>query len=724
MARDLFQEYGVVPASAPAQGGGRDLFAEFGVQVKPETFNPTEGNSFLQNSMIGAGKAVVDTGRGVRQLLSKIGIGDEKAIQQEIDDAKERDKAVMGTGGGLVGNIGGQIATALLPGAALTKGGQALMAVPRLGQIGSGLAAAGQALTAPASIKAAAMAGGALGAVQPVASDDMGRLANIAFGAGGAAAGQYAGGKIANWLDTRSKEKLAELLAKQSQNSVKDATLATAKEAGYVVPPSMQDGGFIARAAEGLSGKYKTNQLAGIRNQKVTDSLARQALGLPEDAPLTSEAMQALRARAFQSGYEPVAGAGKVVTDDAYKAAMDAIVSKYQGAAADFPGVASTSVSDFINGNGKAAVSAPRSAWVDSAGSVVSDDVVPKMPKIRNLLEEIKRAGGVSVGEHGELGQGINKAAPGLLNKKSGMSSDSLAEWMVQNGWISKADATFADQNLTGGAPELARDMLRSALDKETVVHPANSSRWFEFQDAMKYMDDAGVKRVTLPGEQVPGGMRVPSFDAGNGLKMSQILRGEADAAFRAGDNALGKAKKEAAKAIEDQIERHLASDGGAGAEAADMLKNFRDARKLIAKSHDVEKAIKEGGGNVDATKLAAMLQRGKPLSDELRTIAAFANNFRDVANVPKSGHANPFTVLDFGTAGLGYGVSPYAALMPLGRVAARHAILSGPAQRAMGPQYEMSMLAKLLADPNTQMAIRRGAMPASLAGALQAAQE
>ena len=159
MARDLFQEYGVVPASAPAQGGGRDLFAEFGVQVKPETFNPTEGNSFLQNSMIGAGKAVVDTGRGVRQLLSKIGIGDEKAIQQEIDDAKERDAALMSTGGGMVGNIGGQIAMTLLPGGAAVKAGKAMGAVPALGAAGRGLAAAGQALTMPSTLKAAALAG-------------------------------------------------------------------------------------------------------------------------------------------------------------------------------------------------------------------------------------------------------------------------------------------------------------------------------------------------------------------------------------------------------------------------------------------------------------------------------------------------------------------------------------------------------------------------------------
>jgi hypothetical protein len=58
------------------------------------------------------------------------------------------------------------------------------------------------------------------------------------------------------------------------------------------------------------------------------------------------------------------------------------------------------------------------------------------------------------------------------------------------------------------------------------------------------------------------------------------------------------------------------------------LLKNFRNARQLMAKAHTVEDAIVEGGGTVNARKLAQRVQAGKPMTGELATIGNFANNF------------------------------------------------------------------------------------------------
>jgi hypothetical protein len=182
-------------------------------------------------------------------------------------------------------------------------------------------------------------------------------------------------------------------------------------------------------------------------------------------------------------------------------------------------------------------------------------------------------------------------------------------------------------------------------------------------------------------------GLRVPAFDAGDAIKMTQVLRDQAGAAYGAGNKELGKAYREASKAIEDQLERHLAKQGKEGAEA---LKNFRDARQLMAKSHSVESAIVEGGGKVNARVLGAALQRGKPLTDELKTIGAFANNFKDVARVPESGWANPITTLDaFGTAGMAAMDAGIGSIgLPAARLASRYGILSQPYQKAFtGPQ-------------------------------------
>lgn len=141
--------------------------------------------SFGENMLAGVGKAITDTGRGLRQIGSYVGFGDKAAIQQEIDDAKRLDAPLMNTGGGLTGNIGGQIGMALGPGTVL-KGAAML---PQLARVAPMLSAAGSAAIVPKTIAGAATVGAAQGAVQPVASDDS-RLMNMALGAGGGTAGQ------------------------------------------------------------------------------------------------------------------------------------------------------------------------------------------------------------------------------------------------------------------------------------------------------------------------------------------------------------------------------------------------------------------------------------------------------------------------------------------------------------------------------------------------------
>jgi hypothetical protein len=260
---------------------------------------------------------------------------------------------------------------------------------------------------------------------------------------------------------------------------------------------------------------------------------------------------------------------------------------------------------------------------------------------------------------------------------------------MHQRGWINQAEMDSAE-NMTGGAQELAKDMLRSALNGDRIVHPSQQEAWYAYDKAMEQIAEAGLKKVTIPGSagELSGGLRVKGFDAANGIKMIQILRDEASDAFRVGDSALGKAKREAAKALEDQIERGLA---GMGKDGADLLKNFRDARTLMAKSHNVEKALVAEGGQVNAKVLGAALQRGKPLTGELKTIGAFANNFKDVAGVPKSGHANPFTIMDFG-----FGAATGNPTLPMARVAARYGLLSGKGQKMFAkPDYQPGLLTR-----------------------------
>lgn len=177
--------------------------------------------------------------------------------------------------------------------------------------------------------------------------------------------------------------------------------------------------------------------------------------------------------------------------------------------------------------------------------------------------------------------------------------------------------------------------------------------------------------------------LKSPSFDATAAIEKVKQLRTAADDAFRSGNTDIGQASKKAAAAIENALENHLSKTG-----QTDLLDKFRDARQLIAKTYSVEKAANTTTGTIDAKKLAAQLQRGKPLSGELKSIAQFSQAFPKASQTPETmGSLPQFSPLDY-FAGLVGGAStggPGAAAI-LARPAMRAAALSSPVQNRLIP--------------------------------------
>jgi hypothetical protein len=109
----------------------------------------------LTNFLAGAGKAFADTGRGLGQFVPTVTQDGRIAplvSRQSVDESRRLDKPLMDTGAGIAGNITGNLGLAA--------------AVP----VGS-------------TVRGAALAGGALGAVQPVGENDF-RTFNTILGAG------------------------------------------------------------------------------------------------------------------------------------------------------------------------------------------------------------------------------------------------------------------------------------------------------------------------------------------------------------------------------------------------------------------------------------------------------------------------------------------------------------------------------------------------------------
>lgn len=172
----------------------RDLKTQAQVQADRQLYDPTKGMSTFDKAMAGAGKAVADTGLGLRQLGARVfgSPEDVKRLQGEVAESRRLDSPLMSTGAGVTGNVGGNIAMALLPGGVVRGAGTALSAVPRAAQLAQALQAGGTAMMAPTSITGAGALGAVQGALQPSVSDSE-TMKNIGMGAGAGAGGATIG---------------------------------------------------------------------------------------------------------------------------------------------------------------------------------------------------------------------------------------------------------------------------------------------------------------------------------------------------------------------------------------------------------------------------------------------------------------------------------------------------------------------------------------------------
>jgi hypothetical protein len=183
-----------------------------------------------------------------------------------------------------------------------------------------------------------------------------------------------------------------------------------------------------------------------------------------------------------------------------------------------------------------------------------------------------------------------------------------------------------------------------------------------------------------------------PDFDSRSGLEYIKTLRQQATddltgANITSESRALGNARRQAADAIEDLIGRQVAQSGN-----PQLMRQFDEARRLIAKTYTVQNAL-ETTGNVNASKLAQLLRKDRPLSPELTTAARFAGAFPRAAAMPERVGGPGVSALDAWTAagGAGLGVafqSPAAALplvaMPVARYGARNLALSRALQNRL----------------------------------------
>lgn len=187
------------------------------------------------------------------------------------------------------------------------------------------------------------------------------------------------------------------LQTQQQANLPRDLALQRAQAEGYMTTPGSVapvSGRFVM--AERIAGKTMLEQMMSARNQQTTDRLARRALDVGDDVPLTYDTTKAVRAEEFTKGYAPIKNLGNIVTDPDYVNNLAAIEQRYRGAAGSFPQAVPQTVTKLVDnhlvGNFDAAdaVSRIRDLRNDAAASFRRNepDVGFAQRGIANALED------------------------------------------------------------------------------------------------------------------------------------------------------------------------------------------------------------------------------------------------------------------------------------------------------------------------------------------------
>ena len=172
----------------------------------------------------------------------------------------------------------------------------------------------------------------------------------------------------------------------------------------------------------------------------------------------------------------------------------------------------------------------------------------------------------------------------------------------------------------------------------------------------------------------------------------------------RSGDPAAGAEARRLSATVdnlESALEKIVRKAGKPG-----LVDDIREARRQIAKSYDIEKALNVGTGNISAPVLGRAFDKGRPFTGNLETIGRMQNAFkpamRELESVPSSGvgQGQALASAMLGTMG-GTSVGPVGVLaagIPLLAAPTRAMILSKPYQRFMAsPSYSPGVTNRLM---------------------------
>lgn len=228
-------------------------------------------------------------------------------------------------------------------------------------------------------------------------------------------------------------------------------------------------------------------------------------------------------------------------------------------------------------------------------------------------------------------------------------------------------------------------------------------------RQALGLPDDVAISQGTLDNLRKTAGkayqdVAALSPQAQADLEALKVARNEATGWFaaynrsaRPDDLAKAKTFRQQADALEKALEQHAL-----GAGKPDLIPSLVDARKQIAKTYTVERALNKATGDISAPVIGRLMDKGKPLSDGLDTVGRFNQAFpkftgagasTPAAGVSKSEMLAGTLLGGMGVLGTGSPEGALLATLPLLSHPARAAALSKALQKT--PQYGPGLLTR-----------------------------
>jgi hypothetical protein len=282
-----------------------------------------------------------------------------------------------------------------------------------------------------------------------------------------------------------------------------------------------------------------------------------------------------------------------------------------------------------------------------------------------------------------------NQVLEGISGKIKTGQVASIKNQSVTNNLVRNSLNLPEDAPLTVDTLKAVRDEAGKAYDFISQIPSIKKDAAYEgaivnLKGAYKQVEKEAPElagKYTKEFDNLITGMNKQEFSGEGANEIIKLLRYEGNnvsPTANAAEKAVGKAQIKAANALEDLIERNLSKSG-----STDAVKNLREARKQIAKSYDIEKALTERG-NVDAKKIAALVKKGK-LTGELEQVGKFAGAFPKAtqeidSSVPATSPLDWYAAVGTSVAS----GNPLPMALAGTRPGLRSAILSKPYQRAM----------------------------------------